>query len=209
MRKLRRAMCFAVSVAMLAGCGDRKKQRKRNMHQVGLALTMYVDAHGKFARSSFPIAPGKPPASWRVHLLPYLDGRILYDQYNFDEPWDSEHNKQLIAKMPEVYGESAEGKTRFLLPVGKGTIIGADTPLEFGDVKNETIWLVEVAPENAVVWTKPQDMPYDPQHPLAGLGETDGEFLAVVGAVVRSVETSTDSDTLRAMFSYASQEKKE
>ena len=27
----------------------------------------------------------------------------LYDQFHLDEPWDSEHNKPLAAKMPAVY----------------------------------------------------------------------------------------------------------
>lgn len=206
MCKLRWAMCFVFSVVMLAGCGNRKNeiQRKSNMSDIGKAVIAYVDLHKMFPRSSFPITPGKPPASWRVHILRSLGRWDLYEQYNFDEPWDSEHNKKLIAKMPEFYGTSDEGKTRFLLPVGKGTIFGADKPLGFGDVSVDAILFVEVAPEKAVIWTKPQDMPYDPQNPLAELGETDGEFLAVfAGSLVRSVDTNTDPETLRAMFSYA------
>ena len=46
---------------------------------------------------------GKPLLSWRVHILPYLEQQELYDQFHLDEPWDSEHNRQLISLMPETY----------------------------------------------------------------------------------------------------------
>jgi hypothetical protein len=41
--------------------------------------------------------------SWRVGLLPQIGESELYRQFKFDEAWDSEHNKKLIEKMPEVF----------------------------------------------------------------------------------------------------------
>ena len=55
--------------------------------------------------------------SWRVALLPYLGYRNLYEQFRHDEPWDSPHNRKLIAKMPPVYESQAglpEGKTTYV-----------------------------------------------------------------------------------------------
>ena len=46
---------------------------------------------------------GKPLLSWRVHLLPLLGEKKLYKEFHLDEPWDSDHNKKLIAQMPEVF----------------------------------------------------------------------------------------------------------
>ena len=40
--------------------------------------------------------------SWRVGLLPHIGEQALYERFKLDEPWDSEHNKPLIEKMPEV-----------------------------------------------------------------------------------------------------------
>jgi hypothetical protein len=34
-----------------------------------------------------------------VAILPFLERQDLYGQYRFDEPWDSAHNKKLIAKI--------------------------------------------------------------------------------------------------------------
>ena len=46
---------------------------------------------------------GKVPHSWRVEILPFLGEQALYDEYHFDEPWDSQHNRLLIARMPAVF----------------------------------------------------------------------------------------------------------
>ncbi|QVL30056.1 DUF1559 domain-containing protein [Telmatocola sphagniphila] len=37
-------------------------------------------------------------SSWRVQLLPYLDGQEFYSSYKFMEPWNSEYNISLINK---------------------------------------------------------------------------------------------------------------
>src|SRR4051794_4085638 len=47
---------------------------------------------------------GKALHSWRVLLLPYLEGRSLYEQFRLEEPWDSPHNLALVPRMPKVYG---------------------------------------------------------------------------------------------------------
>ena len=55
--------------------------------------------------------------SWRVAILPALGENELFTQFRLDEPWDSEHNRQLIPKMPAVFkavrSESKEGHTYY------------------------------------------------------------------------------------------------
>ena len=36
-------------------------------------------------------------------ILPYIEEGQLYQQFKLDEPWDSPHNKKLIALMPKIY----------------------------------------------------------------------------------------------------------
>ncbi len=71
-----------------------------NLKQIGLAMHMYLDAHKSFPPAASRDSQGKPLLSWRVHLLPYLECKSLYDQFHQDEPWDSQHNRQLIRKCP-------------------------------------------------------------------------------------------------------------
>src|SRR5262249_10507271 len=69
------------------------------------AMYSYHDAHGRLPPAAVYGKDGKGtvPHSWRVELLPYLDESELYDQYHFDEPWDSDTNKKVLDKMPDVF----------------------------------------------------------------------------------------------------------
>ena len=98
-----------------------------NLKQIALALHNYHAAMGSFPATASMSKDGKPLLSWRVHILPYLEQDNLFKQFKLDEPWDSEHNKALIAKMPDIYRSPAQkvgdGKTTYLAPMGKNTVI--------------------------------------------------------------------------------------
>ncbi|MEZ6092602.1 MAG: DUF1559 domain-containing protein, partial [Pirellulaceae bacterium] len=76
-----------------------------DLTQIINALHRYHERHGHFPTANTQGKDGKsgPPHSWRVDLLPLLGYQDLYDQYRFDESWDSEHNASLLAKMPDIY----------------------------------------------------------------------------------------------------------
>ena len=104
----------------------RRAQSANNIKQIMLAMHNYADIHG----GMFPPAvvygkdgKGKVPHSWRVELLPYLEGDALYNAYQFDEPWDSEANKKVLAQMPAVFRDpSADPKSTssaYFVMVGK------------------------------------------------------------------------------------------
>ena len=122
---------------------------------------------------SFPPAfkasdDGKPLLSWRVLILPYLEQNDLYNQFHLDEPWDSPHNKALIAKMPDVYrcseiaaDKTREGKTTYVTPRGEQTVFpGADAIgiNNITDGTSNTIAVVDAPAKNMVVWTAPDDL---------------------------------------------------
>lgn len=70
---------------------------------------------------------GKPLLSWRVLILPFIDDQYgLYKQFHLDEPWDSDHNKKLIAVMPSLYKSPSskvpgQGRTNCLTVRGTQT----------------------------------------------------------------------------------------
>lgn len=190
----------------------RRNQSMNNMRQIGLAFVNHESAFGKFpARASFD-DDGTPLLSWRVHILPFLEEQALYDQFHLDEPWDSEHNKQLIDKMPSVFrsppSTSSPGETNYLLPVGPGTMFAGQEPLTIRNIKDgtsKTLLLVEVNDDEAVTWTKPADWTYDRDNPTRGLGELQagGIFLATfVDCSCRAITNAVDKDVLTALFEY-------
>ena len=74
-----------------------------NLKQLALAWHIYADPHMGAFPDNIKSKDGKPLLSWRVAILPYTEQNELYQQFKLDEPWDSEHNKTLIAKMPAYF----------------------------------------------------------------------------------------------------------
>ena len=110
-----------------------------------------------------------------MQILPYLDESHLYKEFHLDEPWDSPHNKPLIARMPAVFANPSEqpaiGRTHYVVPVGKGLMFDGEKGVRMADVKDgasNTIMAVEA--DKSVIWTKPDDLDVDLEKPLDGLG---------------------------------------
>ncbi len=153
---------------------------QNNLKQTGLAILNYESANKQLPAQAKYDAEGKPLLSWRVLVLPYQEEMELYKQFHLDEPWDSEHNKALIDKMPAVYRHpklNDPSKTVYQAVVGKGCAFDGKKGLKlssFTDGTSNTILVVEVAPDKAVPWTKPEDWEMNPKDPLAGLGGAFG-----------------------------------
>jgi hypothetical protein len=151
-----------------------------------------------------------PRARFAYH---YLDQASLYQQYRFDEPWDSENNKKLIPRMPKEFKapgsrKAAEGKTNYLAVVGEPYALAADkgnSLATFRDGLSNTILLVEAGDERAVSWTKPADFTPDKAKPAAGLvGLRRSVFLALAAdGAIHVVPGDIEAATLHALFTRA------
>jgi Protein of unknown function (DUF1559) len=156
-----------------------RSQCVNNEKQIGLAIHNYIAVHGSFPPAFTIDKAGKPLLSWRVLILPYIEQDALFKEFHLDEPWDSDHNKRLIARMPPPYrcpGQSddvaRQGKTRYLTPRGKATVFPGTEIIKLQDVTDgtsNTIMLVEAGDANAVSWTKPDDWQVDPEANTAGV----------------------------------------
>jgi hypothetical protein len=192
--------------------GDSRKEMTavNDMRRLGLAIANYEATYGWLPGNAIRSADGKPLLSWRVAILPYIEQQNLYVQFHLDEPWDSEHNKKLIAKMPPIFSSgndklSAQKKTVYLAPVGKNTIFEPDGQkvriADITDGTSNTIMLVRAA-DQAAIWTKPDDLNFDPDKPLAGL-ERPGMnyFLALMGdGSTKLISNNLPAKSLAAAF---------
>jgi hypothetical protein len=205
-------------VALLAPAVKKAQEAARqavsmnNLKQLALAFHMYHDVHNVFPASASYNKLGKPLLSWRVHLLPFLDQEKLYKEFRLDEPWDSEHNKKLIKRMPKVFissqnrNLSEEGKTTYLLPTGPNTAFPGDKGLRIADIldgTSNTVLALDVDDEHAVIWTKPDDLKIDEKNPTRGLRKHDGKkfMTAFMDGSVRLLPLTIDPKTLLAIFS--------
>lgn len=161
-----------------------RMKSQNNMKQVVMAMLDYQEANGHLPPAATRDPKGRLLLSWRVLILPYLEERPLYGEFHLDEPWDSPHNLRLLPGMPKIYASLSKNDspksftTHFQVFTGKGTAFegpaGLHLPDDFPDGTANTFLIVEAA--QAVPWTKPQDLPYDPSEPLPALGNFSPEF---------------------------------
>ena len=189
-----------------------------NLKQQLLALHNFHDVYKGFPAAWSTDKDGKPLLSWRVAILPFIEEQALYNEFHLDDPWDSEHNKKLLAKMPRVFrapnSKAAAGMTTYLGVGGKQGVLGAPV-----DPKNDaaangiglqhvidgtsnTIAIVEASDALAVEWTKPVEWIPDEKKPLAGLvGQYPSGFnAALTDGAVRYIAKTVDPQVLLSLF---------
>jgi hypothetical protein len=194
----------------------RRNQSMNNMKQIMIAFQNYHDTKRALPAHANYSPDGKPLLSWRVHILPFVEEMTLYSQFKLDEPWDSPHNRALVARMPQVYQNPnlplEPGKTNYLAVVGEECIMdGTDKGKglqEITDGTSKTIMLVEAAPDQAVEWTKPDDWEFDANNPTAGLGgiRPGGWLAGFADASVQFISDQVDTEMLKGMFTRGGRE---
>jgi hypothetical protein len=110
-------------------------------------------------------ANGRRLHSWRVLILRELGYESLDARYRFDEPWDSPHNRALIAEMPPEFGCPSDpsretGGANYVAVVGCQTIWPAQHSEHLAratDGSSNTLQVVESC-DVRVQWTEPRDL---------------------------------------------------
>src|SRR5207248_433869 len=81
------------------------------MRQIGRAMLNYQTVNGAFPPAVVQ-EPGAHPYSWRVALLPYIDGGAqLYQRYNKNDSWNSPNNLTVLNQMPDMYAHPMEPRS--------------------------------------------------------------------------------------------------
>jgi hypothetical protein len=199
----------------------RRAMSMNNLKQIGLAFHNYASANGHFPSPTLLGGEQKTiPYSWRVAILPYLEQDALYRQYRFDEPWDGPNNRKLIDQMPAVYSVSGPDGTAssrstasYYVFSGETTALGSawsaggrnsDASLTgILDGTSNTILAVEW--QGNVPWTKPDDIPFDPNGAMPAMGGfwPDGFDVLMCDGSVRAVKKGIPPLTLKALITRA------
>jgi hypothetical protein len=164
-----------------------------NLKKIGGAMRQCAEDHSGHVDLDIRNTEGKSLLSWRVSLLPYVEEIELYKQFKLDEPWDSDHNKKLIEKMPTIYApvrvKAKPGDTFYQMFTGEKTFHDPKAKYRIYKIPDgaaNTALVFEAG--EPVIWTKPTDMPFDEEKPLPKLGGIfDGDFNVVLadGSVIR------------------------
>jgi prepilin-type processing-associated H-X9-DG protein len=189
---------------------------QNNLKMLALGMHAYHDATGTFPAWAVYSKDGKRPLlSWRVALLPYLEQGELYKQFKFDEPWDSEHNKRLVSKMPAVFANAEAppsnepGLTHYQVFVGGGAPFRFDARgIRVVDVTDGTSNTIMIATAtDPVPWTKPEDLTYSARKPVPklGLGGKPAN-VALFDGSVRALSAKLSDRTLRSAITSSGNE---
>jgi len=196
--------------------GSSRANSSNNLKQIAIAMHNHHAAYNCMPAAAIYGQNGQPLLSWRVAILPFIEGDELYKQFKLDEPWDSEHNKKLLTKMPKIYapvhGETkVPGGTYYQVFTGQGSpfnqgfqragVGGTQGPrlTHITDGTANTILVVEAG--EAVPWTKPDDIVYDPKKtPKLGGLFVDGFHAALMDGSVVFFKKGLDDKMLHRLI---------
>jgi hypothetical protein len=194
---------------------------QNKLKQIGLAIHNFHDTTGRLPAGVVGPDGKTTGLSWRVQILPYVEEEGLYKQFRLNEAWDSEHNRRLVARMPKIYlppgVEDYGGHTFYQSFVGDGAFIpkpqsqrflgvagGPVHGLRFADITDGLMHTVVVAEAaEPVIWTKPDDIPFDPNGSVPELGGVFRDGVNVLmgdGAVYYLRKNELSPEKLRAMI---------
>jgi len=193
-----------------------RTQESNNLKQIAISLHAHHDVFKQLPQpGSEDPATRKPLLSWRVHILPYVGQDHLYRQFRLNEPWDSPHNLPLAERMPALFqsvGKPAPANhTTYQFLVGPKTLF-PDWPskgpgalprkrslISISDGSSNTFMVAES--NKPVLWTKPEDIDYDPARPRSSLGWSmpDRFFALFADGSVRTISNNVPEETLRLL----------
>jgi hypothetical protein len=189
---------------------------RKNVERIVQGAIWHADTNVNRLPTDITDAAGKPLLSWRVAVLAYIDIELegLFKQFKLDEPWDGEHNRKLIPKMPKVYApvrvRAKPGETYYQVFAGDDALFGPNKrplhPDGIPDGPSGTAMVVEAG--EPVIWTKPADLPFDLKKPLPKLGGLfDGEFhVGLCDGSVVLVRKGFDAGEMRKLVTPAGRE---
>lgn len=163
------AILFLPTAVVSSRQASLRTQCVNNLKQIGLAMQNFHDVKKRFP-SPMGEDASKPPISWRVSVLPYIEQQELYDAYDQNETWNSEEN-DLISKtaQPNLIcpsnlrpERSARGRyfTDYSIPTGDGTFFGNNESRRMSDATagtSNTFMAVEACGQD-IIWSQPKDI---------------------------------------------------
>jgi len=187
----------------------RRSQSKNNLKQIGLALHNYHDTYGVFPPGGTTTSEGKPYHAWQTSILPFVEQSRLYNQIDFDKPWDDPTNQILFEEeIPQYLNPAIDervspeglGLSHY---VGNELLLKKNSGLQLRNITDgtsNTILATETG-ENFKPWADPTNIA-NPAN-LIGRGKKSsyrgGNNVLLSDGSVRFVSENIDPAVLKAL----------
>jgi len=189
---------------------------------IGMDTWIYHEQNHRFPAAYLADEDGQPAHSWRVTLLgPEFDE--LYEQYRYDESWDSPRNRDLASGLPvgmsQVYPwyhcpsdrDCDRYDTSYVMAVGSDAYSPGPAGRTIAEFRaggsSLTIAIAEMS-ESDIPWMEPRDLDCDTMSYTVNNANGSGirsEHPGVVNALfadstVRSLGEDIDPEVLKSLF---------
>lgn len=190
-----------------------RSQSVNNLKQAGFALHNYHEATGSLPPGGAFDQAGRAYHSWQALILSMTEEKALYNQINFDVPWNDGRNRTAIRTQVNMYlnpgqhsGRADGAQPALSHYAGNALVLGGNLPRTFREVSDgqeQTIMAGEVA-AGFKPWGNPVNW-RDPSQGINRVPEGFGSpfrygvnFLFVDGSV-RFLKNSVSPPTMKAL----------
>jgi hypothetical protein len=183
-----------------------------------LAVANYESAKGHFPPAFVSGPDGKAWHSWRVLILPYIEGDAMFRQYRFEESWNGPNNSSLADRMPRIYAfhdtKFPTSTTNYVAVVGNETMWPGAEGRKRDDLTDGTANTILIVENNGlgIHWMEPRDLAFGTMN--FRLDTPDGisswykdPAIVLVDGSVRRLSRGMSADALRAALTVDGGEK--
>ena len=143
----------------------RSAQSGQNLRQIGIALHTYHDVWKTLPPAFQPDQSGQPGTSWRTAILPQLDQKPLFDQYDMSAPWNDPRNAAVVNTPLKVFQSSRDesrmaNRTSYVVVRGPGTVFPGSQARNMASMTrgaSQTILVLEIR-NSDIAWAEPRDL---------------------------------------------------
>ena len=177
-----------------------------------MAVANYHEDYGVYPPAYIADEKGTPIHSWRVLLLPYIEQRELYAQYDFTKPWNDPVNLKIANQMPQTYmlhGDFQPGMTttNYLVVTGESTVWPDTKSMSHEQVTDDpgsTIQIVENLGLH-VHWMEPRDLSLDSMSfqindPAGVSSKYESPAVVMVDGRITQLDKDLPTETLKALL---------
>ena len=141
---------------------------QQNLRQIGMAMHGYHDTWNTMPPAFLPDDNGQPRTSWRTALLPFLEQKTLYDQYDPSVAWNDPRNAGVVATRLGVFQSPRDesrmpNRTSYVVVRGSGTVFPGSQPVGLAKLRrgtSQTIIVLEIR-NSDIAWAEPRDLDVD------------------------------------------------